>query len=216
MKLSNAFFLLLIILFASCNDDDDKRIAANLKETKRKEAVFAKVSEAWKFNTQPINATSQQLTENWTAWRAFLTELSQKPTSTIGAFRKKAQTLSLRVDAMNNNIPAAFNKPEIRSRVAVLATQVHALDLFLSLNNVDAEEIKRLVNEINKHLRSLQTQLDEIVRKSRIPREEGESDMIRMLDTSRAIPNTAPKDVRERKTMPLMERKRPKKQMVEF
>jgi hypothetical protein len=30
--------------------------------------------------------------------------------------------------------------------------------------------------------------LDEIVRKSTIPLEDGESDMIQMLDTSRAIP----------------------------
>jgi hypothetical protein len=31
--------------------------------------------------------------------------------------------------------------------------------------------------------------MDEIVRKNQIPLEEGESDMIRMLDTARAIPN---------------------------
>jgi hypothetical protein len=36
---------------------------------------------------------------------------------------------------------------------------------------------------------SLQSQLDEIVRKNTIPKEEGESDLIQMLDTSRAIPN---------------------------
>jgi hypothetical protein len=35
----------------------------------------------------------------------------------------------------------------------------------------------------------MQWQFDEIKRKSEIKMEEGESDMIRMLDTTRAIPN---------------------------
>jgi hypothetical protein len=32
--------------------------------------------------------------------------------------------------------------------------------------------------------------MDKIVEKSKIPIEEGESDLLRMMDTSRAIPNT--------------------------
>jgi hypothetical protein len=42
-------------------------------------------------------------------------------------------------------------------------------------------------------LASLGRQMDEIVRRSEIPKEEGESDMIRMLDTARAIPPTPKK-----------------------
>ena len=37
---------------------------------------------------------------------------------------------------------------------------------------------------------SLQLQFEEIVRKDKIPMEQGESDMIKMLDTTRAIPST--------------------------
>jgi hypothetical protein len=36
----------------------------------------------------------------------------------------------------------------------------------------------------------LYQRFDEIVRKSEIPKEEGESDMIRMLDPTRAIPTS--------------------------
>jgi hypothetical protein len=47
-----------------------------------------------------------------------------------------------------------------------------------------------LIGEINAELVSLQRQMDKITEKSKIPVEEGESDMLRMLDTTRAIPNT--------------------------
>jgi tRNA threonylcarbamoyl adenosine modification protein (Sua5/YciO/YrdC/YwlC family) len=50
-------------------------------------------------------------------------------------------------------------------------------------------KIVQLVQEINTEITSMQFQLDEIKRKSEIKMEEGEGDMIRMLDTTRAIPN---------------------------
>jgi hypothetical protein len=43
------------------------------------------------------------------------------------------------------------------------------------------------VSEINLELVS-QRQMDKIVEKSKIPIEEGESDLLKMMDTSRAIP----------------------------
>ena len=42
----------------------------------------------------------------------------------------------------------------------------------------------------NAELVSLQRQMDKITEKSKIPVEEGESDMLQMLDTTRAIPST--------------------------
>lgn len=204
----------IALFLSSCNSDDEKRLAANQKEAERAEATFAKIDQSWRFEAQPANPTSQELTGIWSAWREFLNELSQKPTTSIGAFRKKAQTLSLRVDKLRTNIPLKYDKPEIRSRISVLATKVHALDLFLSVNQIDSEQVTTLIGEINIHVRSLQEQFDEIVRKSRIPREEGEADMIRMLDTSRAIPNAAPKEITspiQRKS--LMDRSRPRKKI---
>jgi len=41
---------------------------------------------------------------------------------------------------------------------------------------------------------SLQNQIDKIVQKSKIPLEEGESELLKMLDTTRAIPNTLQPD----------------------
>jgi len=119
----------------------------------------------------------------------FLNELGQKPKSSIGAFQQKAKALSKRATELNNNIPINYNLPEINSRIAVITTKINAINLYIHLNQIPDKKILQLVQEIHVEVASMQWQLDEIKRKSEIKMEEGESDMIRMLDTTRAIPN---------------------------
>lgn len=173
----------------SCQDDTAQRTAENSRDAKKKEIIFDTINKGWNFNTQPANPTSQSLINTWTEWRVFLNELSQKPKTTIGAFQKKSKMLSKRVKELNKYIPSPFNKPEIRSRIAVLTTKLNSLNLYINLDEIPDQKVVTLVAEINIELASLQSQLDEIVRKSQIPKEEGESDLIQMLDTSRAIPS---------------------------
>ena len=78
--------------------------------------------------------------------------------------------------------------PEIKSRIAVLTTKVNSVNLYIHLNQIPDKKIVQLVQEINAEVASIQWQLDEIRRKSEIKTEEGESDMLKMLDTTRAIP----------------------------
>ena len=193
------FFLLLFtfLLFLSCQDEGKLRIIEQQKEAKKKEVVFANLNKGWNFNAQPINETSRALLTNWSEWRVFLKELSQKPKSSIGAFQQKAKTLSKKATELNNHIPFAYSKPEIKSRIAVIITQINAIDLFIHLNQIPDQKIVHLIQEINTEVASMQWQLDEIKRKSEIKMEEGEGDMIRMLDTTRAIPtNPEPKIIK--------------------
>ena len=60
----------------------------------------------------------------------------------------------------------------------------------MNLDAIPADKVVLSIKGVNDELRSLQMQLDEIVKKSQIPLEEGESDMIKMLDTTRAIPTS--------------------------
>ena len=94
--------------------------------------------------------------------------------------------------ALNDNIPYQFSKPQIKSRIAALITKVRLLDLFIHLDNIPDQKVIGLVSEINIEMVSLQNQMDKVVQKSKIPLEEGESDLIKMLDTARAIPNVKP------------------------
>ena len=188
MKFPLYAVLFLFLIITSCKDVKQQRIAENEKDTKKKEIIFSNINKGWVFNSQPINSTAQSLNGTWAEWGVFLKELSQKPKSSIGAFQQKAKTLSKKVADLNNNIPITFDKPGIKSRIAVLTTKINSLTLYINLDKIPDEKVVALVGEINVELFSLQSQMDEIVRKNTIPKEEGESDLIQMLDTTRAIP----------------------------
>jgi hypothetical protein len=189
MKLSFSTLLLLLLFLSSCQEDPKVRDLEQKKETQKREVIFTNINKGWNFNAQPINETSRELTTIWTEWRVFLNELGQKPKSSIGAFQQKAKTLSKRATELNNNIPINYNLPEINSRIAVITTKINAINLYIHLNQIPDKKIVQLAQEINAEAASMQWQLDEIKRKSEIKMEEGEGDMIRMLDTTRAIPN---------------------------
>lgn len=190
MKYKITYFLFLLVLLASCKEDNQKRIAENAKDTQKKELIFANIKKGWDFYDEPINEATEESIKTWNDLRAFMQELGQKPKKTIGAFQQKAAAISKKAMVLNNNIPELFNKPQIKSRVSVLITKVRLLDMFIHLDNIPDKKVVQLVGEINKELATLQRQMDIINEKSKIPVEEGEDEMRRMLlDSARAIPN---------------------------
>jgi hypothetical protein len=192
MKYKIILFFFLIFSAFSCKNNNEKRQAENKKEIQKKELIFANIGKSWVFYDSPINTVSEASVTTWTEWRIFLAELAQKPKKTIGAFQQKAKMLSQKAMALNNNIPVEYNEPQIKSRIATLITKVRLLDLFIHLDNIPDKKVTLLVSEINVELVSLQRQMDIIVEKSKIPLEEGESDLMKMMDTTRAIPNVKP------------------------
>lgn len=190
MKYHLALFCSLFFLLTSCKQDSQQRDAENKKAAQKKEVIYKNISKGWDFYATPINTTSEKSVASWTEFRQFLDELGQKPRKTIGAFQKKASELSKKVLLLNNNIPYQFQQPQIKSRIGTLITKVRLLDLFIHLDNISDKKVIVLVGEINAELVSLQRQMDKITEKSKIPVEEGESEMLRMRDTTRAIPST--------------------------
>jgi hypothetical protein len=190
MKYKLSCFFFLIFILSSCKNDNQKRLAENEKQAKKDELIFSNINKGWVFYDTPINSTSEATVASWNELRVFFAELAVKPKKTIGAFQKKSKALSKKVMALNENIPSQFNKPQIKSRVSTLITKVILLDLFLNLDKIPDQKVIVLVSEINAELVSLQRQMDKIVEKSKIPVEEGESELMKMMDTSRAIPNT--------------------------
>ena len=180
----------LVFILNSCKNENEKRLVENKKDAQKKELIFSKIDKGWNFNAIPLNETSETYTTTWPAWRDFMTELSYRPQKTIGAFQKRATALSKKVTALNTSIPADFDKPQIKARISALITKVRMLDLYIHLKDIPSEKVLALIPEINMELMSLQNQMDKIVQKSKIPLEEGESDLIKMLDSARAIPNS--------------------------
>ncbi|MBE0390590.1 hypothetical protein HNQ02_001649 [Flavobacterium sp. 7E] len=189
MKFKIIYTFLLLVLFASCKDDSQKRLAENEKELKKKELLFSNINKGWVFYDTPINETAEESVGDWTELRSLLNELSLKPKKTIGAFQQKAAALSKKAIALNVNIPEQFNQPQIKSRIATLITKIRLLDLYIHLDNIADDKVVKVIPEINNELASLQRQMDKIVVKSKIPVEEGESELKKMMDVSRAIPN---------------------------
>ena len=188
MKITFSILLTYLLFLTSCQEDPKLRALAQVKEAQKKEVIFKNISKGWNFTVQPNNETSRSLTNNWAEWRVFLNELAQKPKSSLGAFQQKAKTLSKRATELNNNIPITYNLPEIKSRIAALCAKINAINLYINLNQIPDTKIVRLVQEVNTEISSLQFQFDEINRRSQIKLEDGESDMLKMLDTTRAIP----------------------------
>ena len=189
MKLYYSYILFSVLILVSCNDNAERREIENLKDAEKKEVIFKTINKGWNFSNPSLSPSVQATVNTWSEWRSFLNELNLKPKSSIGAFHKKAKTLSKKVMELNTNIPYTFNKPEIKSRISVLTTKINSINLFINLDDIPAQKVVTLVSEVNEELVSLTQQMEEIIRKSAIPKEEGESDMIRMLDTTRAIPN---------------------------
>jgi hypothetical protein len=190
MRFKYIYIFSLVFVLNSCKNDTEKRQAETIKETKKQELIFSNINKAWIFNTKPINETSRSSALSWNEWRSFLAELDQKPKKTIGAFQKKSAELSKKVMALNVFIPVEFSKPQIKARISALTTKVRMLDLYIHLSDIPDKKIVAIIPEINVELVYLQNQMDKIVQKSKIPLEEGESELLKMLDTTRAIPTT--------------------------
>lgn len=190
MKYKIIVFFSLVFLLSSCKNDNQKRIAENKKEMQKREVILKNIEKGWVFYDTPVTEASEKSIATWNEWRIFLAELAQRPKNTIGAFQQKSKALSKKVMALNDNIPFEFNKPQIKSRISTVITKVRLLDLFIHLDNIPDKKVTLLVSGINLELVSLQRQMDKITEKSKIPLEEGESELRRMMDTARAIPNT--------------------------
>ncbi len=190
MKFKSFYIVFLSILFFSCQNDNKLLLIEQQKEAEKKEVVFKSIEKGWGFTISPLEPETQAKVKNWLEWQNFLTEIHQNPKSSIGAFQKKAVVLSKKVAELNVNIPPEFDKPQIKARIAVLITKVKSMSLYINLNQIPSGKVVKLIGEINTEIDFFQLQMEEIVKRSKIPLEEGEQDLLRMKDTARAVPNT--------------------------
>lgn len=191
MKYKLLYIYALLLLMVSCKEEDNqKRLVENAKDAQKKKVIFENIKKGWDFYDEPINEATEESVKTWNELRLFMQELAQKPKKTISAYQQKSTAISKKVMALNTNIPELFNKPQIKSRISVLTTKVRLMDMFIHLDNIPDKKVVQLVGEINKELATLQRQIDILTEKSKIPVEEGEDEMRRMLlDSARAIPN---------------------------
>ena len=189
MKISSILCVASFCLVLACQKDKEQLLLERQKDAKQKEQLFQTINQAWRFSIPSLAPHTQHFASSWNDLYVLTNELNQNPNSTLCAFQKKARVLSQKSAVLVNTIPLVFNKPEIKSRIAVLTTKFNQINLFLHVTPIQDQKVVALITDTNIELKALYVQLDELVRKSEIPLEEGEAEMKQLLDTTRAIPS---------------------------
>jgi hypothetical protein len=184
--LRHILLLGLLGLLFSCQDENAQH-AADLKEiTQKNNDAFKAISAKWAFSIAKPTPGAAQHMANWQEWNLYVKEVQEKPKANLQAYRDKAKLMVTRAEGLLNNIPPLFDTPASRTRISVLITKVRLIYMLIgSDNNIPADRIIVLINDISRESGLLLLQFDELVRRSQIRSEQGEEEMIRALDTVR-------------------------------
>ena len=187
--------LIGLVLFSSCEENEKSAEEQQMLIAQKRDSIFKTIDDQWVIQIPKINQNVQSNLVNWKEWNDFEKEYRIKPVTSLSAFHKKAQRLSKLASDMQNNIPEVYNKPDVKSRIFLLNTNLNSLEMLLELDLIPAKEVKELFGKINKNYQSLANQFDEILIRKAIPMEVGEQEMIQSLDTiKRATLNAIPKE----------------------
>lgn len=174
-----------LFLFSACKDDDKIHALEITRALKEKELVFNTISKTWNFSPTTLSPESQGIVNNWNEWHLFTSELYQKPKGTIGAFQRKTKSLAQKVEILNNTIPERINKPQIKSRLMAITTKVKALNTFMSIDRIPEKKVVELITDLNVEVNAFLDQIEEIVKRSHIQKEEGEQEMLNSINSSK-------------------------------
>ncbi|MCO6174955.1 hypothetical protein NHF50_07830 [Flavobacterium sp. NRK F10] len=184
-KLSIVLLFIASFLFlTNCQNFSDKREFAQ-KEQAKKDSIFTSISKKWHFDFPSAKPEVNQAMTDWNQWVQFKQELQQKPKTSLLAFQMKVKNVSAKSDSLHLTVPDDFNNPQVRSRLITLDTKIKSLDTYIHLQSIPEKKVLTLISEINEEIKGVYTQMDEVVIKKAIPKEIGEEEMLRALDTTR-------------------------------
>jgi hypothetical protein len=198
MKSIAILCLSLLLIIVACNNDTKTRALEIAKAAKQKELVFNSINKAWIFIPRDLSPESQSIVNNWNEWRLFIYELNQKPNGTIGAFQRKTKILIQKSDLLTTTIPEIINKPQVRSRLMALITKLKALYTFINLDQIPERKVILFISDLNIEINAFQDQIEEIVQRRHIQKEEGEAEMLNSIkDIGSASSSAKPEETKE-------------------
>lgn len=178
------YFILASVFLVACNDFDEQTKEAE-KLAQKNELVFQNISKKWNFNFPQALPEIEKALLSWNEWQQFQKEMQQKPKTSLLAFQMKVKNVSGKADTLAVTVPEKYNSPQVRSRLITMNTKIKSLDTFIHLQDIPEQKILQLIEEINTEINGVYKQWNEIVIKAAIPKEIGEDEMIRALDTTR-------------------------------
>jgi hypothetical protein len=178
--------IFILLLTASCKNDNEARKIAQKVEEVKQDSIFKEITKLWQFEIPTSKTLASTVLKEWSAWQDLMAELRQKPSVNIENYQLKAGLLSQKVKILLVSTPIEFQKPEILSRILVLQTRINSLDLYINLDRIPLDLLKKYFFEINEELNAITAQMDAVFIRAEIPVEEGELEAIQQLkDTTR-------------------------------
>lgn len=185
MRIYIGLLISLLLILNSCKDNTKELQENQIRLQEHNDSVFKVLNEKWNFRMPAVSKSVSEEIKDWKQWSELNDELKFKPVSSIVAFQKKTEKLNSILSTLPSSLPTELDQPEIRARFTVLINTFNFVDMYLRVNPVPIDEINTLLPQVNKQLSSITQKMDEIMIKKSIPKEMGEEEMLRALDTIR-------------------------------
>ena len=180
-------YLILLVLFISCEKEQDNSLKINRAKEIEKNTQFFKILEKkWEFYPLEFDPVVKNDMDNWEEWQNFSKELYFKPKYSLTAFRQKSKDLTNKSDSLSIQLPSFINKQEVATRFNVLHLQFKNLEMYLNLKKINQQKVYIYLDAVNEELLVIEKMINEIALKSKIIKEAGEENIIRLKDTTRA------------------------------
>ena len=177
--------ILFISLFLfSCNGTDAQKEASE-REVKKEQALFELLEKEWRFTFPTASPKVNLILNEWNEWQQFKNELSQKPKTSLSAYKLKIANVSKKSDSLQFYVPEVYKVPALTSRLLTLDTQLKNLDMYLQLKEVPIKKISPFLKQINTEIKGLYSQFKELEVLKNIPLEAREKQMLEAIDTTR-------------------------------
>lgn len=188
-------FIVLFVLAVLTGCKKEVETADSQELQVQNDSLVRTILGKWNFKISIAQPAVSTKLSNWKEWRDFVNELMIAPEPSMSHLQHKANSLVETSAKLRENIPELYRHHQTTARISLLETHVQNLNMHIELDPIDQAEVLKLLTNIQKSTNSLLYQFEEFEIKSKIPKEEGESQIFHSTDTlKRATLNALPQE----------------------
>ncbi len=180
--------LLLVVglCLTSCKKEIDNSELEQAKIQQYNDSVFSHLMKEWKFKIPKASKELTPILEEWKPWTNLINEVKLRPVSTIGAFQKKAATLSEIAENLTyQSYPAQLNTPDIQTRYTTLLNSFQNLEMYVNLDPVNLDKVDEWLHNIQISLDDIMRMMEENLVRQNYAKQEGEEVMLQEMEALR-------------------------------
>ncbi|MGG5505579.1 MULTISPECIES: hypothetical protein [unclassified Myroides] len=187
--MKNIGMILLLVVglcLTSCKKEIDNSAIEQAKIQQYNDSVFSHLMKEWKFKIPKASKELTPILEEWKPWTNLINEVKLRPVSTIGAFQKKATTLSEIAENLTyQSYPTQLNTPDIQTRYTTLLNSFQNLDMYVNLDPVNLEKVDEWLHNIQISLDDIMRMMEENLVRQNYAKQEGEEAMLQEMEELR-------------------------------